>query len=182
MAGWWGNDITTRFEMTENFRPSPGAQGYQHSTNPMFSSLPLLATLEVIEKAGGIRVLYEKSKRLTSALEDGLTKSKYFIGSLTIDGDSRPDQEGKVGFRILTPPLPERGAQLSVAFFGREGLMPLVFAELIKRGVVGDERWPTVIRLAPTALYSNFEDVGKCIRLMEESLDVVASVVDSARA
>jgi len=59
---------------------------------------------------------------------------------------------------IITPADPaQRGAQLSLVF--KRGKMMQIFEGLEKRAIIGDERKPDVIRIAPTPLYSRFEDV-----------------------
>jgi kynureninase len=49
--------------------------------------------------------------------------------------------------------------------------MPRVFARMLKRGLVGDERQPNVIRLTPAVLYNTFEEVGRAVQILEESLE-----------
>ena len=68
LDGWWGNDPSSRFEMSPTFRPSPGAKSFQHSCTPVFSSIPLLATLELIEKIGFPNMV-AKGRQLTDTLE-----------------------------------------------------------------------------------------------------------------
>jgi kynureninase len=45
-----------------------------------------------------------------------------------------------------------------------------VFDEFYKNGIVGDWRNPNVIRIAPTPLYNNFEDVYRFAQILEKSL------------
>jgi kynureninase len=121
--------------MPSSFDPIPGAQGYQHSNPPLLSMIPLIATLRTIDTAGGPANLRARSILLTSYLLELLKTSKYW-GS---------------GFRVLTPEREdERGAQLSVAFGtdGDGGRMRRVFGRLVRKGVMGDEREPEVIRFA----------------------------------
>ena len=51
-AGWWGHDRQTRFQMGPQFEPIAGAQGWQISNPPMLSTAPLLASLEIFQRAG----------------------------------------------------------------------------------------------------------------------------------
>ncbi|MEA3196754.1 MAG: kynureninase, partial [Gammaproteobacteria bacterium] len=67
-AGWWGHDAARRFEMAPEFSPIPGAQGWQVSNPPVFSAAPLLASLEIFQRAG-MRRLREKSIALTAYLQ-----------------------------------------------------------------------------------------------------------------
>jgi kynureninase len=147
--------------MEPTFRPTPGAKGYQHSCTPVFSSIPLLATLELIEKAG-FDAMRSKGIRLTDTLEDLLKASKFYIS---------PGRERSLGFRILTPPPPWRGTQLSLFVVGDEGVMPRVFSRCLARGLVGDERHPNVIRLSPVVLYNTYQEVGRAVEILEKALE-----------
>jgi len=160
LDGWWGNDPSSRFEMSPTFRPTPGAKSFQHSCTPVFSSIPLLATLELIEKIGFSNMV-AKGRQLTDTLESLLKASKYH---------DRGDQQ--VGFRIITPAAPWRGSQLSLSFTPlSQGVMPRAFKRMLKRGLVGDERQPNVIRLTPAVLYNTFEEVGKAVQILEAALE-----------
>jgi len=83
------------------------------------------------------------------------------------------DFNGRKGsFTILTPEnYDERGAQLSLRF--PDGDMPLVFAEMIKRGVMGDERNPSLIRFAPIPLYCTFKDCRRAADALNQVLDAL---------
>jgi kynureninase len=170
LAGWWGNDAATRFQMSPQFRPTPGAKGYQHSCTPVLSSIPLLATLEIIDKVSFSAMLAKQSV-LTGSLEALLRASRFHRS-----GDSTP--EDGVGFRILTPEAPWRGTQLSIMILPQheedgagKGAMPRVFTGMLKRGLVGDEREPSVIRLSPVVLYNTYVEVGKAVQILEEALE-----------
>jgi kynureninase len=146
--------------MSPTFRPTPGAKSFQHSCTPVFSSIPLLATLELIEKVGFSNMI-AKGRRLTDTLEQLLKASKYH---------ERSDEQ--VGFRIITPAAPWRGSQLSLFITPTaRGVMPRVFSRMLKRGLVGDERQPNVIRLTPAVLYNTFEEVGRAVEILEEALE-----------
>ncbi|KIS01450.1 kynureninase [Cryptococcus deuterogattii 2001/935-1] len=162
LAGWWGNDASTRFHMSSNFQPTPGAKGYQHSCTPVLSSIPLLATLQLIE-AAGFSNMVEKGRRLTGSLEALLKASRYYVHPA--------DPKGKVGFKIITPAAPYRGTQLSLVIMPEEEhVMPKVFDRMLRMGLVGDERRPSVIRLSPVVLYNTFEEVGRAVEIIEEAL------------
>lgn len=158
--------------MSPQFRPTPGAKGYQHSCTPVLSSIPLLATLELIDKAT-FPAMLQKQKLLTGALDSLLRASRFH----------RPDYtqtyaSSDVGFKILTPEYPWRGTQLSILILPQreddgagKGAMPRVFTRILEKGVVGDEREPSVIRLSPVVLYNTFEEVGRVVQILEEALE-----------
>lgn len=152
--------------MSPNFKPTPGARGYQHSCTPVFSSLPLLATLDLIDRAGGIETLAEKGQRLTNTLESLLKESKFYRDLDGTDGVDTPH------FKIITPPWPQRGSQLSLLMQPpNTGLMPRVFERMVRMGVIGDEREPDVIRLTPVALYNTFSELLHVAQVLERALE-----------
>jgi kynureninase len=156
--------------MSPEFDPIPGAQGYQHSNPPVFSSIPLIAHLELLERAGGMHELRRKSELLTGYLWDLLRGSRFYVSDSTMTTGT-----GRIGFRILTPSTPSaRGCQLSLMILPQGShTMERVFNHMVKRGVVGDERRPDVIRLSPVPLYNRFVDVQVAVRVLEESIQAV---------
>ncbi|MDY6765435.1 MAG: kynureninase, partial [Halobacteria archaeon] len=67
LAGWWGHEKETQFDMNLTFTPAPDAGAWQISTVPVLSSAPLFGSLEMINEAGIERVR-EKSIQLTEYL------------------------------------------------------------------------------------------------------------------
>ena len=156
LTGWWGDDKSSRFKMTNQFVPRRGAAGWQLSNPSMLDSVSLMASLKVFEEAGGMEKLGERSRRLTGYLEELLDELK--------------GEEGVRGlFEIITPRRKEeRGAQLSVRL--GEGLLDGVLEYLDEKGVVVDERKPDVIRVAPAPLFNSFGDVWDFVRVFGEAL------------
>ncbi|KAI9006677.1 kynureninase [Phycomyces nitens] len=157
LAGWWGNEKKNRFEMKPEFSPSQGASGYQLSNPSVLATSALVGSLEIFDEAG-FKNLREKSVRLTLYLETLLKTAL-----------ERHYQNKR--FRILTPANPdERGCQISLDFPER---MIEIFEELQKRGVICDERKPTVIRIAPVPLFNSFEDVWRAVSSLGDILDKI---------
>lgn len=140
-AGWWGHKEEVRFLMQKGYIPEPGAAGWQLSNAPVFSMAAHLASLELFDRAG-MDALWQKTEKLNSYLEFTLLESA--------------KQNPKLSFYIITPPAPQRGAQISV-LCGPEGRE--LFHHLSGQGVVADWREPDVIRLAPVPMYNSFDDV-----------------------
>ena len=65
LAGGWGNDPATRFEMAADFVPFAGAAGWRVSNPPILSLAPLRASLALFDAAGGER-LRAKARALSS--------------------------------------------------------------------------------------------------------------------
>ena len=140
-AGWWGHDPVLRFEMGPEFSPIPGAQGWQVSNPPVLSAAPLLASLEIFQRAG-IRRLREKSIALTGYLQQLI---ETLLAGL---------------MDIVTPgAASERGCQLSVSLARSPAAAKRCHELLTAAGVVADWREPDVLRLAPTPLYNSYSDV-----------------------
>lgn len=170
LAGWWGNNAETRFKMLDEFDPIRGARGYKQSNPSVLCVLALRASLELFKEAGGIQKLRERSIELTNRLLKGLLASPHYIApeNVEIFGNS-----GKAWFTIITPQAEhQRGAQLSL-LFGPDGTMKKVFDYLDDNGVLGDERNPDVIRLAPAPLYNNERDVDLAIKLINDSINLI---------
>ncbi|KAK2068101.1 hypothetical protein P8C59_002765 [Phyllachora maydis] len=161
LAGWYGGDKASRFEMARTFRPTPGAAGFQLS-NPSGADLAGLAAALDVFAMTTVEDLRSKALVLTAyaeALLDGLLRA----------GAGRA-ADGTAAFRLITPRNPlERGAQLSVRL--REGrLLERVGAALKKEGVVCDTRKPDVLRVAPVPMYCTFEDVCRFVHLFGAAL------------
>ena len=68
LAGWWGHNAETRFDMTKPYDPIPGPFGYRLSNPPVVCTASLLGSLRVVEEAGGIGEMRKKSLLLTQYL------------------------------------------------------------------------------------------------------------------
>jgi kynureninase len=151
-SGWWGHEPATRFQMGPEFEPIAGAQGWQISNPSVLSMAPLLASLEVFQRAGIAR-LREKSTALTGYLQRLI--------------DALPP--GQV--QSITPPAPEaRGCQLSLRISRSPAAARRCHDLLTAAGVVGDWREPDVLRLAPVPLYNSFHDVFSAVEALSQAL------------
>ena len=149
-AGWWGHEKETRFQMAPQFVPTPGADGWQLSNPPILALAPLLASLEVFDKAGGMTAIRAKSEKLTAFLES-LIRARV------------PET-----LEIVTPPEPaRRGSQLSLRVAGGRERGRELFEYLSSVGTIGDWREPDVIRISPAPLYNRFMDVYRFVEEVE---------------
>lgn len=152
LAGWWGYDKTTRFEMQPGFVPMRGAEGWQLSNAPVFSMAIHKVALDMFSEAG-MDALREKSLKLTAYLE-------FIIDEIST--------EQEAGFEIITPREEEqRGCQLSILAHGQGRKL---FDNLTALGVVADWREPNVIRIAPVPLYNSFEDMFRFGQALRQSI------------
>lgn len=153
MAGWWGNDKDTQFDLRLDFEPAPNAGGWQIGTASILSMAPLEGSLKMYAEAGVDR-LRAKSLDLTGYLMELI--------------DERLSQ---YGFSIGNPREDEK----------RTGHVALVHEDAIRInaamkacGILPDFRYPDVIRLAPVPLYISYTEVydmvEKTVRIMEEKL------------
>jgi kynureninase len=146
LAGWWGNDESTRFKMQKGFIPQKGAASWQMSNAPVFNMVAHNASLDLFEKAG-MKALREKSITLTGYME-------WLLRQLP-----------QLPFTVITPiESQKRGCQLSMLFNerGKE-----VFEALTANGVIADWREPNVIRIAPVPMYNTFEDCFKFYSILK---------------
>jgi kynureninase len=145
LAGWWGHDKVTRFQMDPRFRPIRGAEGWQLSNPPILQLAALRASMELFD-AAGIDALRAKSVRLTSYLEEQLAGA----------------------CQILTPrDADRRGAMLTLRV---PGDAPKLVERLRARGAIADARPPDIVRVAPAALYTGFADVHRLAQLLRDEL------------
>ena len=141
LAGWWGHEPVSRFQLSPEFSPAAGAAAYALSNPPILSAAPLRAALPLFEVAG-LTALRRKSVALTAYLES-------LLSPLT---GTALDQ--------LTPRDPQqRGCMLAFRVRAGAAAARSVCQRLAARGVVCDLRVPDVLRLAPVPLYNRYEDV-----------------------
>ncbi|KXN85469.1 Kynureninase [Leucoagaricus sp. SymC.cos] len=176
-AGWWGHELATRFEMPPQFSPITGAQGFQQSNPSVLALASLLGSLEVLKEAGMMNPVRKRSLQLTGVLEELLMRSKYFVPTSEVSQKYGKSGSAVPGFTIITPTKPSsRGAQLSLVLLPTgSGIMQKVFNSLVSYGVIGDERQPDVIRLAPAPLYNTLADCENAAKYLDMALDSLSS-------
>lgn len=149
LAGWHGNVKETQFQLRHSHEASRDADGWLTGTAPLLSMAALDGVLDIYEEAGMDRVR-EKSLRLTAYM-------MYLI-------DTRLKQ---YGCEVGTPR--EDGARGGHVALEHEEAYRICKA-LKDRNVIPDFREPNVVRLAPTALYTSYEDVYMLVDIIAEIL------------
>ena len=149
LAGWWGHEKETQFELRETYTPADSAGAWQIGTVPVLSAAPLAGALELVREAG-IDAIREKSLALTS----------YLISLVD-------DKLADLDCSVATPRNPaDRGGHVAITHPEAER----VSETLRDRGLVVDFRPPNVIRVCPAPLYTRFEDVWEFTEHLEEIL------------
>jgi len=150
LAGWWGHDKSTRFEMPSEFSPIAGAEGWQLSNPPILACTPLLASLEIFKQAG-LQRLRDKSLQLTAYL-------RFLIQTWLAQQVS-----------IITPEEEHRyGCQLSLRLRTNVENARSIHQQLLSRGLIVDWREPDIIRAAPVPLYNRYQDVWNFANALRE--------------
>lgn len=155
LSGWYGGDQQSRFKMDNNFRPTPGAGGFQCSNPSAIDLTALCASMSVFDKTS-IEALRQKSVRLTCYLEHLLDLA-------------RSEYEGEAPFHVITPrDVNQRGAQLCILL--QPGRLQPVAAALEDAGVIADKREPGVVRVAPVPMYNSYEDVWRFVQIFRTAI------------
>jgi kynureninase len=151
LAGWFGSRKERQFDMSHHFEPADGAGGLQVGTPPILSMSPLIGALDVVLEAG-IEAIRAKSLALTAYLRT--------LVETELAGH---------GFEFATPIEDHRrGGHLAVV----HPEAARICRALIEVGVIPDHRPPDIVRMAPVALYTRFEDcreaIGRLKTIMEQ--------------
>jgi len=150
LAGWWGHNKETRFQMGPDFDPIPTAESWSMSNAPVFNMIAHEVSLGIFSEVG-MNALREKSLLLTAYLDFVLLEVMQITGQKLM--------------RITPEDPSQRGCQLSVIVDGYDRKL---VSTLYEQGVVVDWREPNVIRLAPVPLYNTFEDVYRLGKVLEK--------------
>ena len=147
LAGWWGHEKGTQFDMNLTYTPAPDAGAFQIGTVPVLSAAPLFGALSILEDAG-IELIRERSLSLTGFLIDLADEIE--------------------GFAVGTPRDPERrGGHVAL----EHGEAYRLSQALRERGVIVDYRPPNVIRVCPAPLYTTHADVARVANELREIVE-----------
>lgn len=147
LAGWHGNNKDTQFDLKNTFEQASYAGGWQTGTQHILSMAPLEGSLKMINEIG-IDKIREKSLEITAYL-------MYLIDNKLV----------KYGFSVGNPREDKR----------RGGHVALEHDDAVRinralkdNGVLPDFRYPNIIRLAPIALYTSYEEIFRVIEIIED--------------
>ena len=152
MAGWFGNDRITMFDMHTEFDPARTSSAWEIGTITVLSTAPIEGSLRMIREAG-IEQIREKSLKITGYLiyliDEMLSKEPYNYGVATPRASKR------------------RGGHVGVYHADAWRINKA----LIDRGVIPDFRPPNIIRLAPIPLYISYHDVWRVAQHLKAVID-----------
>ncbi|MFJ7753634.1 kynureninase [Peribacillus muralis] len=147
LAGWFGSSKEKQFDMEHTLTQADSAGAYQIGTPNVLSCAPLIGSLEIFMEAG-IDNIRGKSLKINQYLidlvEHELKDMGFFIG--TPREDSR------------------RGGHVSLEH--KEAAR--ICKALKDNGVIPDFRAPNIIRLAPVALYTSYEEVWEVVQILKK--------------
>ena len=145
MAGWWGHDQNSRFQLEGSFKPLSGAAGFQVSNAPIMNMVGLKASLEIFMEAGWNHI--GKKRNL---LFDYMV---FLLQALCTD-----NHKSQFQFQLITRTQADaHGSMISIRV--KKGKGKELFELLMQEGYIVDWREPDVIRFAPVPLYNSFEEV-----------------------
>ncbi|AJD90628.1 hypothetical protein JMA_13110 [Jeotgalibacillus malaysiensis] len=147
LKGWFGSDKEKQFDMAHTFTKAEGAGAYQIGTPNILSTAPLIGSLSLFEEAG-IEKLRKKSLHQTTYISQ-------FV-----------EQELKqFGMKQVTPLADsDRGGHIALQHSYAAGICKAMKAE----GIIPDFRSPDIIRLAPAAFYTSYQDLYKAMQLIKK--------------
>jgi kynureninase len=153
LSGWWGYLKDRQFDMVHEWEGAPGAGAWQISTTPLFYGASMLGSLGIFEEAG-IESIRAKSLKMTN----------YLIELIEESGLTRPD----FGYAIGSPrDEHRRGGHVAV----EQASAAAIARALKQRGIVPDFRAPNVIRIAPVALYTTFDECWQTVAALREIIE-----------
>ncbi len=153
LAGWWGSNKATQFDMSHTFAGAAGAGKWQISTPPLLSTAPLHGSLTMFAEAG-----------IDAIRAASLERTDYLIALIEAMGLLDAPYQYTIG----TPrDHARRGGHVAV----EHAEASRIGKALKARGVVPDFRPPNVVRLAPIALYTSYAECWRAVQHLKEIVD-----------
>lgn len=153
LSGWWGYLKENQFDMVHEWEGAPGAGAWQISTTPLFYGASMLGSLGIFAEAG-IDAIRAKSLQMTN----------YLIELIEDAGLTGPDY----GYAIGSPREDDRrGGHVAV----EHPAAAAIARALKQRGIVPDFRAPNVIRIAPVALYTTYQECWQTVQTLRQIVE-----------
>jgi kynureninase len=153
LAGWFGNNKETQFNMSLEFEPASSAGRWQISSPGIIGAAAIEGALAVTLDAG-IENIRSKSLKLTSYLiylvDELLAKEPYNI----IIGTPRDSNR--------------RGGHIALE---RDEFAFEISEALKIHNIIPDFRPKNIIRIAPVALYNTYHDVWTVVQILKKIID-----------
>ncbi|MFP9193524.1 kynureninase [Natronosalvus vescus] len=150
LAGWWGHEKETQFDLETTYTPAHSAGAWQIGTIPIFAAAPLDGALSILEDVG-----------IDAIREGSVARTEYLI-ALT---DERLDE---FGVSVGTPRSPDgRGGHVALEHDRAYALGNA----LRERGYVVDVRPPGVVRVCPSPLYVSYHEVWEFVEAVVDVLE-----------
>ncbi|PLR98425.1 kynureninase [Bacillus sp. T33-2] len=147
LAGWFGSRKDKQFDMEHTLTAAETAGAYQIGTPHVLSLAPLIGSLEMFADAG-IENIRQKSLQI----------NQYLIALIE-------NELAGMGFSIGNPrDEARRGGHVSL----EHAEAARICKALKEKGVVPDFRSPNVVRLAPVALYTSYEEVWNAVQVLKQ--------------
>ncbi|RLQ93070.1 kynureninase [Falsibacillus albus] len=150
LAGWFSSKKDKQFDMEHTLDHSHDAGAFQIGTPHVLSCAPLLGSLELFEEAG-IENLRQKSLKQTRFMMELI---KYELNGHDFEMVN-PSNDSKRGGHICLQH--KEAARICKA--------------LKDRHVIPDFRAPNMIRLAPIAFYSSYQDIWRTVQILKEIME-----------
>lgn len=150
LAGWFGSKKEKQFDMEHTLTHAEHAGAYQIGTPHVLSVAPLIGSLEIFADAGIERVRAKSlqiNQYLMDLIETELSGMGFVIGN--------PREDDRRGGHVCLEH--HEAARICKA--------------LKENGVVPDFRAPNIIRLAPVALYTSYQDVWEAVQILKKIMD-----------
>ncbi|MFJ7724746.1 kynureninase [Neobacillus sp. NPDC097160] len=147
LAGWFSSNKEKQFDMEHTLTPAHSAGAFQIGTPHVLSVAPLIGSLEIFTEAG-IENIREKSLKinqyLMNLIDHELAGMGFFIGT--------PREDVR------------RGGHVSL----EHSEAARICKSLKENGIIPDFRAPNIIRLAPVALYTSYEEVWGVVQILKK--------------
>ncbi|WP_417897177.1 kynureninase [Bacillus haimaensis] len=146
LTGWFGSKKEKQFDMEHHFTPAEASGTYQIGTPHIFSMAPLLGSLRMFDEVGMEKIRKKslhQTRILMNLIEQELSEYNFIIANPT-------DDRYRGGHVSLEHPEAAR-----------------ICKSLKEHGVVPDFRKPSIIRLAPVALYTTYEEIYQMVAILK---------------